>query len=868
MGLRKVACQSSKVAGRLQFHISNWKLLTKDSWVLNTIQGYQLALLGRPTQWKTPHPSQFNQEQWVLIQEEMDNLLEKGAISEVYNPQDGYFSNLFLVPKKDRGQRPVINLKGLNQFVQYEHFKMEGIQTVKDLLQPGDWLTKIDLKDAYFTIPMNHSNRKYLRFTVRGRSFEFNCLPFGLSSAPWVFTKTLKPVTALLREPGIRLVIYIDDILIMAESTFIAERHTVALVYLLECLGFVVNTKQSVFQPQQSLEFLGFVINSVYMEMLLPRDKLKKIRLEAQRLLREDVVSARSLSRLIGKMNATNQVIPPAPLFYRNLQMSLHQALRISHSQNYEQTTVLSPGARTELDWWVENMSKWNGKALLKRQVDLTIDSDASLSGWGATCGNQRTGGPWSSEERHMHINCLELLAATLAVQTFTKNLEKVSVLMRIDNTTAVAYVNHKGGTASQALVDLTKNLWMWCLERNIVLIAQHLPGVLNQIADSESRKTWDQTDWKLEVSVFGKINQLYGPIQVDLFATRLTNQVPTFFSWRPDPYAVGTDAFLQDWSMIRNGYANPPVCLIGRILSHVKAQKNPGNLGGTGLEIAALVPGCPGNVGRLSEDNTGEPPCQGISSSTVTTPISRMEYLRKRYASEKLSEEASGLLLKSWRSKTNKSYDSLFRKWSGWCMERGSDPFSGPIVSVVNFLADLHKQGYKYQSLNAYRSAISSTHERIEGFSVGEHPMVSKLMKGVYHDRPPLPKYTVTWNVQTVLTYLESAGENSKLSLTQLTYKTVMLLALTRPTRSADLSQMNIQGCHFSPEGVKIFPSALAKQSRQGKSIKPFFFPIFPENTLICPVTTLKAYMTHTLPLRAGETKLFIATIKPHKDL
>ncbi len=237
MGLRKVACQNLKVAGRLHFHINNWKLLTKDSWVLTTIQGYQLALVGRPTQWKTPNPSQFNQEQWALIQEEMDNCLEKGAISEIHSPRDGYFSNLFLVPKKDRGQRPVINLKDLNQFVQYEHFKMEGIQTVKDLLQPGDWLTKVDLKDAYFTIPMHQSDRKYLRFTVRGRSFEFNCLPFGLSSAPWVFTKTLKPVIALLRELGVRLVIDIDDVLIMAESISIAERHTSALVYLLECLG-------------------------------------------------------------------------------------------------------------------------------------------------------------------------------------------------------------------------------------------------------------------------------------------------------------------------------------------------------------------------------------------------------------------------------------------------------------------------------------------------------------------------------------------------------------------------------------------------------------------------------------------------------
>ena len=138
-----------------------------------------------------------------LIREEMDNLLEKGAISEIYNPQDGYFSNLFLVPKKDGGQRPVINLKGLNHFVQYEHFKMEGIQTVKDLLQPGDWLTKVDLisRSRWIT-----QDRKYLRFTVKGRSFKFNCLPFGLSSAPWEnrgFSVGEHPMGVQINERGI-----------------------------------------------------------------------------------------------------------------------------------------------------------------------------------------------------------------------------------------------------------------------------------------------------------------------------------------------------------------------------------------------------------------------------------------------------------------------------------------------------------------------------------------------------------------------------------------------------------------------------------------------------------------------------------------
>ena len=104
-------------------------------------------------------------------------------------------------------------------------------------------MAKVDLKDAYFMIPIHTTQRKYLRFVVAGSVYEFNCLPFGLSSAPWVFTKTLKPVAALLREMGVRLVVYIDDILILAESRQRAHEQAEALMYLLECLGFIINSK-------------------------------------------------------------------------------------------------------------------------------------------------------------------------------------------------------------------------------------------------------------------------------------------------------------------------------------------------------------------------------------------------------------------------------------------------------------------------------------------------------------------------------------------------------------------------------------------------------------------------------------------------
>ena len=141
-------------------------------------------------------------------------------------------------------------------------------------------------------------------------------------------------------------------------------------------------------------------------------------------------------------------------------------------------------------------------------------------------CNGVRTRGPWSPQEQTLHINCLELLAATLAVQTFAKEKSRITILLKMDNTTAVAYVNRMGGTASPTLSQLTKDLWLWCMERNILLQA-HLPGVLNSIADKESRTWSDRSEWRLSPALFQRINHQLGPLSTDLFASRLSAQLP-----------------------------------------------------------------------------------------------------------------------------------------------------------------------------------------------------------------------------------------------------------------------------------------------------------------------------------------------------
>lgn len=311
--------------------------------------------------------------------------------------------------------------------------------------------------------------------------------------------------------------------------------------------GFVINESKSDLKPSQKMQFLGFLVDSVKATLSLPSRKLAKIRHELRRTLGKPTISLRQLARVVGLFSSSIQAIFLGPLHYRAL-----QRLKASHLRKgltYSQFIPLSEEAKTELRWWISHLEAWNGWAIFESQPDQVIESDASGSGWGAHCGDISSCGKWSSAEQGLQINCLELMAGSFAVKCWTKDKAQCCVLLKMDNVAAIHYINHLEGTRFGALLDLAQDLWMYCLFNQISLLAEHLPGTANQVADWCSRHWKDTSLWKLHPGVFRKLQSLWGFFSIDLFASRLDTKLQRYYSWRPDSEVLVMDAFLHDWS-------------------------------------------------------------------------------------------------------------------------------------------------------------------------------------------------------------------------------------------------------------------------------------------------------------------------------
>ncbi len=630
---------SDSFGGRIARFASEWAKLSLDPWILSTVtQGFQLEFISEPFQIFVQPNASMDIQQHVCCEKEVFSLLEKGAVVRVSNQSPGFISSIFLIPKRAGGYRPIINLKGLNKFLVHQKFKMEGISSVRHTVRKGDWLTKLDLKDAYLTVPIFKDHRKYLRFRWGRDLFEFVSLPFGLSSAPWAFTKLLRVVVAFLRKRGLRLIIYLDDILIIAGSQSEARQAVSQVKSLLESLGFIISSEKSVEEPSQSLEYIGLFIDTIKMKLLLPERKRLDIRKLCKKALLDVVVSRKELEKIIGNLNWAAAAVDFAPAHFRNLQLLLNSRPRSLREEDLD-AFPLSVEARSDLCWWLSEADFTSGRSLFFQSPEIFISSDASLSGWGAVCREVKTGGPWSKAESEEHINYLELLAALKALQCFTATAFGTSVELKIDNTSAVSYINRLGGCKSGNLCSIALRVSDWCEQRRLSLSAVFVPGITNILADAESRRPLSSGDWKLDPLSFKRIQSLW-KMEVDLFASSWNAQLPILVSRFPQPGAWMTDALSLGWKNL-SGYCFPPFGLIPFCLSKIRQEQ---------AEIVLIAPYWPSQYWfpSLLELATDVPRLLFPRKSLLTSPLGECHPLTKDNSIRLIAWRLSGVVLES----------------------------------------------------------------------------------------------------------------------------------------------------------------------------------------------------------------------------
>ena len=230
--------------------------------------------------------------------------------------------HVFLVRKASGGWRPVIDLKNLNTHIHAPHFRMFTTSSVLSSVEKGDYAFKIDLQDAYFHVPIHPSSRKYLRFAFENRVYQFQVLPFGLNTAPQVFTRLGHTVTAYLHRQGVSVIPHLDDWLVHHPDRQILQPHQALLIDTLDLVGFILNQKKSELDLTQDLQFLGIHLRLDLGRALLPESKAGEIVACAHHLSSLKVLNYSQVSHLMGSLNWASGLIPLGRLYLRTLSTS------------------------------------------------------------------------------------------------------------------------------------------------------------------------------------------------------------------------------------------------------------------------------------------------------------------------------------------------------------------------------------------------------------------------------------------------------------------------------------------------------------------------------------------------------------------
>ena len=754
----------------------------------------------------------------------------------------------------------MIDLSLLNDFVQLTPFKMETVASVLLSVREGDFLASLDLKDAYFQIPIHGSSRKLLRFMSEGTVYQFKALCFGLSTAPQVFTRVFAAVSAWAHARGIRLLRYLDDWLVLSSSEKRAKESIRELLSLCRTLGIVINEKKSDLVPSQSAKYLGMTIDTGAGKVFPSLARVEKFLAVAERFCSMQSPPAQLWQVILGHLASLERLVPHGRLRMRSLQWHLKSQWS-PESDPPSLPVALPEEARRDLSWWMVRDHLLVGVRFGTPAPDLHLYSDASSSGWGAHLLDQNVSGVWSAQEKLLHINLLEMKALFLALQAFQEDVAGHHVTAMCDNSTVVAYVNKQGGTVSRPLCLLTSRLLRWTESFDVHLEARYLPGESNVLADVLSRRGQVVgTEWSLHPQVARALLRTWAIRRSTCSRLASTRSCPYIArlsrihrpSSRMRFVILGRPGSLRVPSLCsgRSGDRSRPAVIAGRDDSGRTSLAREGVV----RRLAASTdPNTPGS--SLLGQAASAAPLQPVPSRRPRAEPSRVATLQRHYRKSGFSGRAARVLSGVLRESSSRLYQSRWKIFCGWCRGRSVAPVNASVPVVVDFLIHLRQdKGLSVSAVKGYCSALNSV-LALKGRDLAASREITTLLRSFARSVNPVELRPPAWDVSLVLQSLTGAPYELLRTCEErfLAQKTLFLLALASAKRIGELHALSYRVSHTRDWGEVSFAfvTGFVAKTQDPSSLAPrfegFTVPALTNarknrnGRLLCPVRAVK---------------------------
>jgi len=585
---------------RLKTRIKEWYRKTRDKHVISMIKNGVKYVTRKPGGWLKHRNTYIREEESSKLKDVYEDYIQRGILVKVDEYRPIAMLNRFPVEKASDGHRLVTNFKPINKLATPpSKFKLTRPMDVQYHLLSQDWLVVLDLKDAYNHLHLHTSMPKTgIEIPQKGK-YMWRSLGFGLAHAPEAWVRTLRAALKPLRKEGVRMVDYMDDILVMAGSAHEASVARDLLIAHLEGLGIMVNYKKSSLQPEQVKDFLGFTWDTKRMVMGIPMTKREKVRKGALLISRRTKANKTEVAMVHGMVVA----LLPATSQMRCMTRSMQQWLTKHTKEKYKVRLPLDQKTREELKYWGQRLNTVLEKKLeCKEAATLEVWSDASDKGWGAhteKMEKETIEGLWSPQWVERRIEEKELWTATTSLIHFVQQRELTdkTVTIHTDSTVALSYLWEMKGGRKRHLQKHLHHLWKVMKERNITVLAEWISTHDNTLADKLSRKERSRWDYSISHLWFNRIQQLMGvKVTLDCFATLENRRVKRFVSRFAHPKATWVDCLqLQHKQLVGETlWMNPPWKIIPRVLQWVRKIKE-GCSQGTPI-ILMLVPYCQGS--------------------------------------------------------------------------------------------------------------------------------------------------------------------------------------------------------------------------------------------------------------------------------